>query len=309
MLRAKQDEVSAEYPSLYDSIGLQLCAYALAIDKEIIDTITNGKHLTETDVHDIRVNLKRLRAMRQLSYFETGYTNFTTADTNLKDAGRLLSANRDQTVLRKTLKKLLRGAHNKKQRSKVKVVLSHVRDNSNEKGVTDKSIHNVLKRSVLSDQRDWRKLQRGMDKRKSFVTGLARTYDHARSLAEEVSRRDKVTTSHRWRKWCKYLCYQLQFLSYLDPDCPRSSERILDLKRLGSVLGWRHDIDVLKQTLDKTGELASMEEAVNVVNALAKEWDLELKKESEVLSKRLFIDPAIEFAESVLAVNRLQQPT
>lgn len=304
MLKAKKDEENTEDLPPYDSIGLQLCAYGLAIDKEIIDTVTNGKHLTEKDVHDIRVNLKRLRAMRQLSYFEIGHANFTTTDKNLRDAGRLLSANRDQTVLRKTLKKLLREADNKKQRSRVKVVLSHVRNNTNEGGVTDKSIQNGLKRSVLSDQRDWRKLQRDLDLKESFVTGLARTYDHARSLAKRVSCRDKVTTSHRWRKWCKYLCYQLQFLSYLDPDNPRDSERVLDLKRLGNILGWRHDIDVLKQTLDKTRELASMRKEIDVVKVLAKEWDSELRKESEDLSKRLFTDQAIEFAESVLAENK-----
>lgn len=299
MLRARKDD-NAERSASYDGIGRQICAYGLVIDKEIIDTITSKKHLTETDVHDIRVNLKRLRAMRHLSYFETGYFRFTVTDTNLRDAGRLLSANRDQTVLRKTLKKLLGGADTKAQRRKVKAVLSHVKNNANGKDVTDKSIHNGLKRSVSSDQRDWRKLQRDLGKTENLLSGLARTYDHAKSLAERISRRDKPTTSHRWRKWCKYLCYQLQFLSYLDPDSPRNSKRILDLKRLGNVLGWRHDVELLVQTLDKISELASMGEEVKVAKALAKEWDSELKKESEVLSKRLFIDPPIEFAESVL---------
>ncbi|MDJ0957203.1 MAG: CHAD domain-containing protein [Arenicellales bacterium] len=288
----------------YDSIGQQVCVYSLAIDKEIIDTITDRKQLTETDVHDIRVNLKRLRAMRHLSYFETGYSHFTAADTNLRDAGRLLSANRDQTVLRKTLKKLLKGADTKSQRRKVKAVLAHVRGSTNEKGVTDKSIHNGLKRSVLFDQRDWRKLQRDLDKTENLVSGLARTYEYARSLAEQISRRDKPTTSHRWRKWCKYLCYQLQSVSYLDPNNRRNSKRILDLKRLGSVLGWRHDIELLMHTLDEISEVAPMGEEVNVVKVLASEWDMELKEESEILSNRLFTDQAVEFAESVLAINK-----
>ena len=299
MLRARQDD-NAERSASNDSIGQEICAYGLSIDKEIVDTITSRKHLTEKDVHDIRVNLKRLRAMRHLSYFETGYFRFTVADTNLRDAGRLLSANRDQTVLRKTLKKLLGGADTKTQRRKVKSVLSHVKGNANEKNVTDKSIRNGLKRSVLSDQRDWRKLQRDLDKTENLLSGLARTYEQAKSLAERISRKDKPTTSHRWRKWCKYLCYQLLFLSYLDPDNQRNSERILDLKRLGSVLGWRHDIELLNQTLDKISELASMGEEVKVVKVLAIEWDKELKKESEVLSKRLFTDPPIEFAEGIL---------
>ena len=299
MLIAKRGD-NAERSASYDGIGRQICAYGLTIDKEIVETIASKKHLTETDVHDIRVNLKRLRAMRHLSYFETGYFRFTVADTNLRDAGRLLSANRDQTVLRKTLKKLLGGADTKAQRRKVKAVLSHVKNNANGKEVTDKSIHSGLKRSVLSDQRDWRKLQRDLGKTENVLSGLARTYDRAKSLAERVSRTDKPTTSHRWRKWCKYLCYQLQFLSYLDPDDPCNSKRILDLKRLGNVLGWRHDVELLRQTLDKTNELASMKEEVKVVKTLAKAWDKELKKESEALSKQLFTNPPIEFAESIL---------
>ena len=66
------------------------------------------------------------------------------------------------------------------------------------------------------------------------------------------------------------------------------------------MLGWRHDVELLRQTLDKTNELASMEEEVKVVKALAKAWDKELKKESEALSKQLFTNPPIEFAESIL---------
>lgn len=298
MVRARQDIDNAKNLVSYDSMGLQVCGYAMVIDKEIIDTITARKHLTETDVHDIRVDLKRLRAMRQLSYFESGYTHFTNADTNLRDAGRLLSANRDQTVLRKTLKKLLKGAVNKEQRKKVKAVLSHVRDTSDGKGVTDKSIQNDVKRFVLTDQRDWRRSQRDLAKTKSLVSGLARTYEHAKSLAEQIARKDKSTTSHRWRKWCKYLCYQLQFFSYLDPGNPRDAERILDLKRLGSVLGWRHDIEVLYQMLDQAVELD--QEETSVVKALAKEWDIELKQESDGLSKRLFADQPLEFVEGIL---------
>lgn len=308
MARPRQAVENIKSAALYESMGLRVCRYAVALDEEIIDTVEARKHLTETDVHDIRVNLKRLRAMRQLTYFETVYPHFRAADANLRDAGRLLSGDRDQTVLRKTLKKLFNGVETEKERQKVKTVLFHLGKKNKGKGLTDESVKHRVKDYVLSDQQDWRKFQKGLTQTHNLLTGLARTYGYARSLARRVSRNDIPTLSHRWRKWCKYLYYELLFLSQLSPNSTAKSNRESDLKRLGNVLGWRHDIEALNEVLNQTSKLGSIKEEAMLVKALARDWDIELKQESEFLSNRLFAHKPIEFAESILSDDRPDYP-
>ena len=281
------------------SLGVRACAHSLAIDQGIIDTISQRQRLTDEEVHDVRVDLKRLRAMRQLIFFETRYERFKEADEKLKDAGKLLANRRDQAVLVTTLKKLAKRTDSEARAQNVLAILEQVKKENTKSQQQDETLHKRLKTLVLADDRNWQDLHAKLAQTDTLLAGLTRTHSYARSLGQRVMCNDTISLVHRWRKWCKYLYYQVEFVSYLHSG--NADDVRKDLKRLGSVLGLRHDIANLQLVLDR------LERAHAVVNkygkqvqAMAQAWDSELKKEGEMLFNRVFKQSSVTFSQHIL---------
>lgn len=282
-----------------DSVGTKVYLHGRALDQDIIDIVTKRQRLNEADIHDMRVNLKRLRAMRHLIYFETSYGHFKKSYRNLRDAGRILSGRRDQTVLGATLKKLAERAGNDRQTQNVLAVHSRITNIIPKNELKDKTLQNKVKTLIFVDRDNWQQLQDKLAHTGTLVAGLARTHYYSRSLGQRAMRSDAVSIGHRWRKWVKYLYYQVEFISVLRPG--ELDTVMKDLKRLGNVLGWRHDIANLDVALAQLDHEESLKKNVALVRALAWSWDNELKQECLVLFKRVFKKSSVDFSQGILS--------
>jgi CHAD domain-containing protein len=99
---------------------------------------------------------------------------------------------------------------------------------------------------LASDREDWRAIEAPSDN-DLLGLGLARTYAKAQRKGDRALNSHDLDQFHEWRKWAKYLRYQLEPLAAMDR--PAIREYHDDLKRLTSVLGRRNDLHNLRLVL------------------------------------------------------------
>jgi hypothetical protein len=80
-----------------------------------------------------------------------------------------------------------------------------------------------------------------------LAEGLTRTWAKARGLGVEALREHDPERLHRWRRWVKYLRYQLEPLSRPGRAWLVSAHTELD--GLGSLLGARNDLENLREAV------------------------------------------------------------
>jgi CHAD domain-containing protein len=204
----------------------------------------------ENTVHDVRVLMKKSRAILKLLRQNMGDEIFKREYSTLREVGRIMCSWRETSVLRKLLKNL---------KKRYPEVFSELSDNEKIKNIlspdgNQKSSDQYMKNDVpvIID------LLRKSEYRIRFISlhddgshsirdsiedsfGLVvRTYLSARNNPRSAN-------MHELRKKTKDLLFQLQFFRPLNPKTVRSLEKKLDL--LGQSLGKYNDLSVLINAL------------------------------------------------------------
>jgi CHAD domain-containing protein len=198
------------------------------------------------DIHYVRVQCKRLRALLRLLKPVTDVEAVERENLRLRDAGRALSGFRDAFVAGETFQRVFEGAAPR-----------HMRDASRLLGVKQaqtkskqdldlalkecaKTLHHLAEefRQLPFSSRGWTAL----------APGLERAYRRARKDYERCARRGAGHLGHcfhEWRKGVKDLGYQLEILQNLDN---KEFHRLRkSFRRLGSLLGEDHDLVVFAE--------------------------------------------------------------
>jgi CHAD domain-containing protein len=230
------------------------------------------EHDPTTAVHEARKDIKKTRSLLRLYRGELGRATYRRENGVLRDAGRELSALRDDDALRDTIGELgLAGAELAPDEDAIATPPDLAVD----------AARNRLGR-VLARMDAWS--VDAADPR-SLLAGLDRAYRSGRQAMLRAERRPTDARLHDWRKRAKDLRYQQQILRPAFDDQLKGQAGAA--KTLSDLLGDDHDLAVLASRLesDDGGVIAARRE--------------ELQAEAFRLGRRIYAEPPKRFRKRI----------
>jgi len=214
---------------------------------EALQRIEQPKKADRTeDIHFVRVQCKRLRALLRLLKPVTNVEAVQRENTRLRDAGRALSGFRDAFVAGETFQRVFEGAAPRHMRDASRL-LAMKQAHTKSKQDLDlalkecaKALHHIADefRQLPFSSRGWAAL----------APGLEKSYRRARKDYERCADHDTSHLGecfHDWRKGVKELTYQLEIFENVDNKDLRQLRK--NFRRLGSLLGEDHDLVVFAE--------------------------------------------------------------
>jgi hypothetical protein len=211
-----------------------------------------SRHPSARAVHEVRKELKRVRATLRLMRESMGVQAYRRDNIVVRDAARPLTAVRDARVLIETLERLdpkSREANSESRYSfarRLHRALRHEQREGRQRlqprdlAAAARALRAVERRvKALTDT----KLRRG-----SLDTALTRAYRAARKACAQARRRPHDDLLHEWRKQTKYLSSQLDIVLPLDARFAKDLRRS---KRLAECLGDDHDLALLNVKINQ----------------------------------------------------------
>jgi CHAD domain-containing protein len=198
------------------------------------------------DIHFVRVQCKRLRALLRLLKPVTDVEAAERENLRLREAGRALSGFRDAFVAGETFQRVFEGAAPR-----------HMRDASRLLGVkraqtkSQQDLDTALKecaRALHHIADEFRQLPISARGWATLASGLEHSYRRARKDFERCADRGAGHLGHcfhDWRKGVKNLGYQLEIFANLDNKEFHQLRK--NFRRLGSLLGEDHDLIVFAE--------------------------------------------------------------
>lgn len=242
-------------------------------------------------VHPIRVDIKRLRAWIRLIRNKSGTFDWRTIDRNLRDGMKKLSAKRDAQVILETLKWLENKTGKNDEPSAIQVIRAHIQFDQSRHPVDWETIKSpfadvaeILKRQTLSVDSDY-----------MIKKGLKRTYKRTFKYGEKAfSGHATFDDLHQFRKWVKYLCFQLGFIQASYPDFHEQTRNRLD--KLGNRLGRIHDLILVKDRLEQLYSIKDCADASEITGKMIDKKLGKLLKRSNSSYRKVFSSSPSEFA-------------
>lgn len=252
----------------------------------IITQLEPHAPLAPVAVHDIRKDIKKLRALLRL--VRHGMAGQQSAENIiLRDAGRLLAHQRDGAVRLATFDRLM-GAD-------PAPALAPLRDHLAQAAANPPPPPPDLLPTftALRDRIDTWELH-GTDRR-ILAEGLAETRSRARRAMQHARDDRGMEAMHDWRKRAKDHWYQARLLSPIWPEVMRPISAAAD--RLGEALGDHHDLGVLADTVAVLADTVAPPEARADLLTRATEAQQALESTSFALGARLFAGNPEEMAD------------
>ena len=243
------------------------------------------------DLHQVRVTVKRLRALLRLVRPVTANGYFRRENRRLKRIADRLARSRDTTVSRRTLAKLAANLPDQRDQKAFSRVLrrwvahgpapgrfTQEREAAMAEAADELREADHSFQSILFPAENWEAIE----------PGLRKTYRWARHQMLQAIRRDTEAAFHEWRKHVKYLYYQLQTVQPVWPG--RLGAMGKQLKTLEDNLGKNHDLAVLEKTLMELPERYGGRRAVKrVVSCLGRQCK-KLREQSQALGRKIFAE-------------------
>jgi CHAD domain-containing protein len=214
---------------------------------EALHRIEQPKKADRTeDIHFVRVQCKRLRALLRLLKPVTDVEAVQRESIRLRDAGRALSGFRDAFVTGETFQRVFEGAAPRHMRDASRLLgmkQAHTKNKADlENALKEcaKTLHHIADefRQLPFSSRGWTVL----------APGLEKSYRRARKDYERCADRGAGHLGecfHNWRKGVKELGYQLEIFENLDNKELHQLRK--NFRRLGSLLGEDHDLVVFAE--------------------------------------------------------------
>lgn len=212
--------------------------------------MANARDAFEAEsIHQLRVSSKRLRALWQLVRPVIQPQIARAANERLRDMARLLAATRDTQVLSDLLADLRDSEEPLYHAAfdRAGAVLPNAPALEGQAEV----VRTAMLEALNADRDEWRSLVLP-DNDSLIEHGLGRSYRKTRRRAETAGRTESHEDNHRLRRWVKYLRYQLEALKEVPAE--DLARRVEMLHKLGSVLGKRNDLALLRERLIEHGE-------------------------------------------------------
>jgi CHAD domain-containing protein len=241
-------------------------------------------------VHRIRVDIKRLRAWIRLIRNEEDTVGLRDIDRDLRDVMKKLSSHRDRQALLETLKWLEKKTSNDINQSPLRVVRSHMRAGSGRITVdwTD------IKTTLIKVLDTLEQLTQKFESVHMARDGLQRTYKRSARLGDRAfSGKINPEDVHAFRKWAKYLYYQLEIIQIAYPKL--YNETLENLEDLGNRLGRYHDLVLLKEKLDQLPAKKRNTDAAKRMEVMIEERMHKLLRRAHRLYRKTFSASSSKF--------------
>ena len=206
---------------------------------ESIETLSLAAADPVYAVHEVRKNIKRIRAALRLARFALGQAGFRQENFAFRDMGRRLASARDAAVLRETLRLILRSAEIPED--EISLIERDLFGLVSEPGAElDLHLAGELMDSFRAAGGNVMKAEMVLDESDFVYDGLAHTAEKARRAYKNAYAPPETAEKfHEWRKQVKYLWHQFEFLAELGgPGAEIPTE---DLEHLAGQLGLAHD--------------------------------------------------------------------
>lgn len=237
-------------------------------------------------IHNIRVLMKRLRGLLRLYAVAGQRAEADQLNPVLRDIAKAFADQRDAHVLADTLDQCACNAG-----KVIAVRLLAIRDDLQRDagGVKTQPDLAALRQTLVWAQAHWNIWFAHQDDRR-LLDALAYHYRRNRKQGREALRLRDREVLHDWRKRVKYLHYQLCAL----PDASLHHDDLLQrTRKLGSLLGKVHDLDVLVDYLQQ-----QQLDDPDIHRLLAKRRT-RLVKKIRRLYRRVFQRPTREFRNRI----------
>jgi CHAD domain-containing protein len=265
--------------------------------QKAVARIDHGGNNRAEDLHQVRLTMKRLRALLRLVRPVISKALFRRENRRLKRIARSLSSFRDATVSRRTIERLARSASDRGDRRALSLVLSAspkfgpVRGRLRERR---EAAMRALGRDLLEAGVNFENMLIPAEEWDAIGPGFQDTYRRARNQMLVAIKRGTAEAFHDWRKQVKYLYYQLQLLQPASPQ--RLRAMVKQLNKLEERLGKDHDLALSRTSLAELPERSCGRSTVKrAINCLEQQRN-KLRRESENLGQKFFWEKPGKFA-------------
>lgn len=196
-------------------------------------------------VHDVRREIKKLRAVLRLVRGEIGKKVYGKQTELLRDAANCLTAMRDAHVKLNALKELVK----RRKRSHFQQIQNALRQNCRDEEQKFLKSNSVAKvKDILQKlKRQAKDLEIPSDDWPAICSGMKKSYRRGRETFERVRSELLPENFHEWRKRVKDLWLQIRLL------CPASPKKLNAMadesESLGNLLGDDHDLFLLLESV------------------------------------------------------------
>lgn len=226
------------------------------------------------DIHDLRVNCKKLRSWIRLLRHTGAADDWQHADHALRTIAKKFARLRDAEVLQQTVRTLQAATRSKLGRAACQQVLTGLQTLT---PVAPANKNIKLARKVVLQ------LTAANPAEPVLRKGMKLTCQRCQRLGRKAAgRHASIEQLHQLRRWVKYLGYQLELVTV--PAQPRNKSR-KQLVALGRTLGLIHDLALLQQRLASLKDVD--ESALVFVGAQASRLSQSLVRQAALASTAL----------------------
>jgi CHAD domain-containing protein len=266
---------------------------------ELVDAAVNRiDHPTSDraeDIHQIRVSIKRLRALLLLLRPVISEVAYERENGRLRDAAQQLAGSRDAAVARKTLLALADSASGRNERKAFAKVLNAFRATVEPPAASARRAAMCKVAAALRESGERiPRLRLSSKGWKMIGSGLEAVYRAGRRRMRRAYASGDDLAFHRWRIRGKNLFYQLEMLAPIWPA--RICESVGRLKKLQHRIGDDHDLAVVKAVLEDAPDTFGGACATRRVLDCAKRRSRKLRKASRKLGKKIYDERPARFA-------------
>ena len=237
------------------------------------------------DLHNVRLAIKRLRAMLRLVQPAIGKGLFRRENAALRNTAHKLAFSRDVTIAQHTLAALSKSVSSKSDRNAVTVVLSRFETGAPSRPKVEQVLKSVA-RDLKQEGTRIGGLEFAADQWETMGPGLKKVYAQCRRRMHAAYAGGSDDAFHKWRIRVKNLYYQLQFLEPIGPK--KLGKMISRLKKLQDKIGSDHDLVVVKSLLLKSPEKFGGAEVVERVVACLEQKSRKLRRASKPCGEPFF---------------------
>lgn len=246
----------------------------------------------DAHIHRIRVDIKKLRSWIRLIEGSSCTLDLKKSDQYLKNTAKIFSQHRDAEIIQETINWLKKKTHNPETGEDLNVISRNIKYveispafSGKKSSIINRKFFSGLKRESVK-----------VDIAHAVEQGLKRTYKKGRKTGKKAfSSTGTLEDLHRFRKWAKYLCYQIEFIQASHPQYYKSEHKLLD--RLGKQLGRIHDLDILDQRIRQMRYDNDIYTEVGNINRLIKNHMDKLHKHAKTLFGKIFDHSPDEFPD------------
>lgn len=259
---------------------------------DALELLEKGNHYDA--VHDVRKEIKKLRAVLRLVRSGIGETAYDETTAALRSAADRLNAMRDAQVQLAAMKDLAKRSNGKIPRQSLPKIQNALLEKCRAEERKLSETVDSARQFLLAARIQLGSLKVKPNSWKAVAPGLKKIYSRGRKALALAKRRPSPEHFHEWRKRVKDLSNQLRLVC---PSRPRKVKPRMDqLDHLGDLLGDDHDLYMLGQFVGK--ELKQLNEKKPVEQVIAARQK-ELRSEALELGATFYTKKPNQFCRQV----------